>query len=594
MKKTVLLTGILAGLVLLVGCKKDLDLGLEEGPAETPIGQVKKRSCSMHAHTNRLLEDPNYREAHRRKFEKVRSMVSERNPCSAPVTIPVAVHFQGVNNPDAACLRQLAMDQIRILNEDFRGTNSDITKWTNEAASFFPGISQGETCMNFCLATKNHPSGYGLTEGSVAVTINTTNGDFDEKWADYLNIFVQPDIGALGYAPLGGEGKGDGVVIDALAFGTGNGCTGVSPEAPFNLGRTLTHEVGHYFLLDHIWGDGCSTDDEVADTPDAEADYAGCPALGASSCGSNDMHMNYMDYTDDACMYVFSAGQSSRMENYLSSSLQHLVDKASSVCGTDNGGGDRPTCLDGIQNGDETGVDCGGSNCSPCNTTTCSPPSNINVVASSSSAVITFTVVEGANGYQCKYRPQGSDDFLELTAQLSFFTLNDLQAGTVYEYEIQSVCADGTSDYTSLATFSTGSDGDHGSCECTGLQLDIALTLDAWGSEVSYELLDEEGTALKTGGPFEDEQNGVVIEDMACLEDGCYTLALFDSFGDGICCEYGEGKLELLEHTGELLASSDGSYGFVDYIDFCVEGGQFQLIEARRPTNHNRVAVKKK
>lgn len=588
------MTGIFAVLVLLVGCKKDLELGLEEESNIPPTSQVAKRSCGMRSHTNRLLEDPNYRLAHQRKFEKVRSMVSERNPCTTPVVIPVAVHYQDVSNPDAACLRVLAENQIKVLNADFQASNADLSKWTNEAAQFFPGISNGETCVLFCLATKNHPSGYDLSEGAPAITINTTTGDFDAKWADYLNIFVQPNTGALGYAPLGGEGKGDGVVIDATAFGSGNGCGTVRPESPFNLGRTLTHEVGHYLLLDHIWGDGCSVDDEVADTPDAEVDYAGCPALGASSCGSADMHMNYMDYTDDACMYVFSAGQSRRMENYLSASLQHLVDKASSVCGTEPGGGDRPTCIDGIQNGDETGIDCGGSNCSPCQEVSCPLPDNINAVASSSSAVITFNVVQAASSYTCDYRIQGDTTFQTLTTESSFFMLNELQAGVTYEYRLRSICAEGPSNLTPLSTFTTGGDGDHGSCDCEGLQLDIALTLDAWGSEVTYELLDADDTAIKSGGPFEDEIDGHLIEDMACLEDGCYTLALYDSFGDGICCEYGEGKLELLDSTGAVLASSNGGYGFADFIDFCVENGQFQLVDSRRPTSSNRVAGKKK
>jgi len=588
------MTGIFAVLVLLVGCKKDLDLGPETTPAPLPTSQLKKRSCTMQTHTNRLLQDPNYRQAHQLKFEKVRSMVAERNACTTPVVIPVAVHFQDITNPDAACLRQLAENQIRILNADFQATNDDLAKWTNEAASFFPGISNGETCIRFCLATQNHPSGYELSEGGPAVTINTTTGDFDTKWADYLNIFVQPNLGSLGYSPLGGEGKGDGVVIDANAFGSGNGCGTVNPESPFNLGRTLTHEVGHYLLLDHIWGDGCNVDDEVADTPEAETDYAGCPALGASSCGSADMHMNYMDYTDDACMYVFSAGQSARMENYLSSSLQHLIVKANSVCSADNGGGNTPSCTDGIQNGDESGVDCGGANCPPCKNSACELPNNINAIASSSSAVITFNVVQGATSYQCRYKTQGAPSYQELNTQATFFTINDLQAGTEYEYQIRSICADGNSDYSSTANFSTGSNGDHGSCDCSGLQLDIVLSLDAWGSEVTYELLDAEGAALKTGGPFEDEVEGQLIEDMACLEDGCYTLALYDSFGDGICCEYGEGKLELLDASGAILATSNGAYGFEDYIDFCVENGQFQLIEARRPARSNRVSGKKK
>ena len=84
--------------------------------------------------------------------------------------------------------------------------------------------------------------------------------------------------------------------------------------APYNGGRTLTHEVGHYLNLRHIWGDGrCNRDDFVSDTPTSSAANYGCPDYPDVSCRSNDMTMNYMDYTDDACMNMFTEGQNDRM-----------------------------------------------------------------------------------------------------------------------------------------------------------------------------------------------------------------------------------------------------------------------------------------
>jgi len=84
--------------------------------------------------------------------------------------------------------------------------------------------------------------------------------------------------------------------------------------APYNEGRTATHEVGHYLNLRHIWGDGrCRQDDFVADTPSSDGANYGCPSYPTVNCKSTDMTMNYMDYTDDACMYMFSEGQKSRM-----------------------------------------------------------------------------------------------------------------------------------------------------------------------------------------------------------------------------------------------------------------------------------------
>ena len=99
-----------------------------------------------------------------------------------------------------------------------------------------------------------------MNDGDAAVTINQTNGDRANSWSGYINIFVNDADGNLGYSPLGGSGNGDGVVINRDAFGAGNGCTGVSPQSPYDLGRTLTHELGHYLNLDHIWGGGCNQD----------------------------------------------------------------------------------------------------------------------------------------------------------------------------------------------------------------------------------------------------------------------------------------------------------------------------------------------
>ncbi|MEL6847205.1 MAG: M43 family zinc metalloprotease, partial [Bacteroidota bacterium] len=116
-------------------------------------------------------------------------------------------------------------------------------------------------------------------------------------------------LGILGYSQFpGGPAETDGVVISYKFFGT----TGVV-KRPFHLGRTTTHEVGHWLNLRHIWGDGpCGVDDLVDDTPGADGPNHGC-AFGHSSCGSVNMTQNFMDYTDDACMNLFTKGQANRM-----------------------------------------------------------------------------------------------------------------------------------------------------------------------------------------------------------------------------------------------------------------------------------------
>jgi len=122
------------------------------------------RTCSSEAFTQELLQDPEYRQQHEARFAKL----AQRNQdyqksdmgCPNPMTIAVAVHFQGFTNYNANCMRNLAQGQIDVLNEDFQGINSDISNWQNEAADYFAGISKGEACLEFCLATYNHPAGF--------------------------------------------------------------------------------------------------------------------------------------------------------------------------------------------------------------------------------------------------------------------------------------------------------------------------------------------------------------------------------------------------------------------------------------------------
>jgi len=208
-----------------------------------------QRNCSSSDYTQQLLQDPDYANAYQERQQRFEVVYAEaqntvREQCPNPAMIPMAVHFQGVSNPDQACLVALAEAQVQILNDDYAGTNADITDWTNGASANYPGINHGEVCIGFALATTNHPAGYGLVEGEPAVTINTTNSENVSAFSGYLNIYVKDiGFGVLGYSPLGGSGFGDGVTIGHNYFSSGSGCGDVSPQFPFNGGRTLTHEL---------------------------------------------------------------------------------------------------------------------------------------------------------------------------------------------------------------------------------------------------------------------------------------------------------------------------------------------------------------
>jgi hypothetical protein len=239
----------------------------------------------------------------------------------AVITIPVVFHViyntAGQNLSDARIISQL-----NVLNEDYRKLNAD--------ANLVPAVWQpiaADCEINFCLAHRT-PSG-NWTDGidRVSTTVTswaandlmkfTANGGAD-IWDNtkYLNIWVCNLSGwVLGFSNFPpGNASTDGVVLDYEYVGT----TGAT--APYNRGRTATHEIGHWLNIRHIWGDdgnSCSGSDLVSDTPNQAGETYGCPSFplmdACSTVSPGIMFMNYMDYTDDACMNIFTEGQKTRM-----------------------------------------------------------------------------------------------------------------------------------------------------------------------------------------------------------------------------------------------------------------------------------------
>ena len=179
-------------IVLISSCQDDDFEPLDVSEITSEEFSQRTRTCLSHDHTQHLMQDPAYRDKKQKMLDAFEKVNLERGnfkaQCASPTLIPVAIHYQGVNDADAACLRQLAVTQINILNDDYAGTNSDINKWTGQAASAFPGVSNGEACLKFVIADQNHPSGYGLSNGDLAVTINRTQGDQVNNWPVHLLI----------------------------------------------------------------------------------------------------------------------------------------------------------------------------------------------------------------------------------------------------------------------------------------------------------------------------------------------------------------------------------------------------------------------
>lgn len=222
------------------------------------------------------------------------------------INIPVVVHVLYSNNSENISDAQIA-SQIAVLNEDFTLQNSDAS---SVPALFADRVANSE--ITFTLDQTIRKASSTATWGTNDAMKSSANGGSNVVTpSTHLNIWVcNIGGGILGYAQFpGGASATDGVVISPQYFGT----TG-SAQAPFDGGRTATHEVGHWLNLRHIWGDGrCKRDDFVADTPSSDQPNYGCPSFPTTHCRTTDMTMNYMDYVNDDCMYMFSNGQKERM-----------------------------------------------------------------------------------------------------------------------------------------------------------------------------------------------------------------------------------------------------------------------------------------
>ncbi len=238
-------------------------------------------------------------------------------PPPGKIIIPVVVHILWNNSAQNISDVQV-LSQIDVLNKDYSGLNTD----RNKIPSYFSEYA-ADCGISFVLA-KTDPSGNatnGIVRKQTSVTVfqiddraksSASNGDDPWNSSSYLNIWVcNLESGICGYSSIpGGPSNKDGVVISSNVFGA------LNMNGPFNKGRTAVHEVGHWLNLRHLWGDANCGDDLVDDTPAQQAANRGCNSGEKFTCGSTahgDMYMDYMDFSDDACMYMFTNGQRARM-----------------------------------------------------------------------------------------------------------------------------------------------------------------------------------------------------------------------------------------------------------------------------------------
>lgn len=267
------------------------------------------------------------------KIKEIESRLKGAKTQAGLITIPMVVHIvhngEPVGSGTNLSLAQVQA-QIKVLNQDFRKLQGT------------PGFNDhpvgADIEIEFCLSPVDE-NGVTLAEPGIhrynGNKANWSRTEIENQlkpttiWNPNLfyNIwtvkFAASDANLLGYAqfpdqsglsglPASGPATTDGVVVRYQSFGSADEGTFPVMEAPYNKGRTLTHETGHWLGLRHIWGDGNCAEDFVADTPPAAGPSSGCPS-GRVTCGGVNMVENYMDYSYDACMNIFTQGQKARM-----------------------------------------------------------------------------------------------------------------------------------------------------------------------------------------------------------------------------------------------------------------------------------------
>ena len=304
MKKITLL---LLTILFFFGCNKN------EAPEPIPVPESdvpNQRLCATDEMVQAQIKADSLFEQRLQQLELFTEKVREeqRSSPNIPIEIPVVVHVL-YNTAEENISDAQVQSQIDVLNEDFNLENSD----RSQIPRLFSNVTADAGIKFVLKQTIRKYSNKKSWPPNDAMKYSQRGGSDAVDPANNMNIWVCDLQKYLGYAYYPGiTPELDGIVVWYKSFGR----TGTL-YAPYDKGRTATHEVGHYLNLRHIWGDATCGTDLVDDTPQHNTANFGCPTYPHySTCTGTpvEMTMNYMDYTDDACMFMFSNGQNERMQ----------------------------------------------------------------------------------------------------------------------------------------------------------------------------------------------------------------------------------------------------------------------------------------
>ena len=513
------------------------------------VNSFSQRTCGSTEKMNSYFNKFPAQKTIKQKLEK-KILSASSDYSKQSVIIPVVFHVV-YNTTEQNISDMQILSQLDVINEDFNRTNTDALYTPSDFNSIVASMQ-----ISFCLAQRT-PNG-NPTNGIIRKQTNQTEFQLydtlihynslggSDAWdpKKYLNIWIS-NIGGgiLGWAqyPAAGSINTDGIVIDFHHFGTIG--TAVSP---YHLGRTTTHELGHYFNLFHIWGDNNCGNDWVSDTPTQEEENFGCKSHPHISCNnSGDMFMNFMDYTDDDCMNSFTIGQRNRVWSSISTYRTGLItsDGCNPVVASTANANIEIVSPEGSING-------------------CNNPIYPKVLIKNKSADNLYTALIKYKINSSPYQYQWWNGNLSQNETDSISLSGIAIGGTSHMIEVELLQPNNnqdvdTSDNYAIKLFQTTG----------GTSVNINLITDNYANETSWYLYDANNNLIDSSGNLSNNSHYIYNH---CLENMCYKFVINDTEGDGFCCNYGNGSVSVNKVLINQEIAQLSYFNFSDTINFCV------------------------